>query len=85
MGVKQWVVYLLRCADNSLYCGVTNNLEARLASHNSGQGAKYTRSRLPVSIAAKSRELPKNAAFQLEYRIKQLPAVQKIEALVCDG
>ena len=43
-------VYLLRCADGSLYCGWTTDPDARAAAHNSGRGAKYTRSRLPVSI-----------------------------------
>ena len=46
----RWVVYLLRCSDDSLYCGVTNDLEKRIAAHNSGSGAKYTRSRRPVEL-----------------------------------
>ncbi len=75
---KQWQVYLLRCADNSLYCGVTNDLSARVKVHNSGQGAKYTRSRRPVSCVAQSPFMEKNKAFQLEYYIKKLPADKKI-------
>lgn len=47
----RWCVYLLRCADGSLYCGITNELKARIATHNKGRGAKYTRSRLPVRLA----------------------------------
>ena len=46
-----WTVYLLKCADGTLYCGCTNNLTKRLAAHNRGQGAKYTRSRRPVALA----------------------------------
>ena len=78
---NSWRVYLLRCADGSLYCGITNNVEARLASHNAGKGAKYTQSRLPVELAGVSREMPKSDALRLEYQIKQLPADKKIDAL----
>ena len=45
-----WIVYMLRCSDGSLYTGITKNLEQRLAKHNDGTGAKYTRSRLPVEL-----------------------------------
>ena len=48
MNKKEWVVYLVRCADESLYCGITNDIERRLVAHNSGKGAKYTKSRMPV-------------------------------------
>ena len=51
MDKRQWVVYLLRCSDESLYCGITNNLKNRLITHNSGRGAKYTRSRRPVEFS----------------------------------
>jgi putative endonuclease len=78
---NSWRVYLLRCADGSLYCGITNNVEARLASHNAGKGAKYTQSRRPVELAGVSREMPKRDALRLEYHIKQLPVGEKIDAL----
>lgn len=45
-----WIVYMLRCCDGSLYTGITKNLEQRIAKHNDGTGAKYTRSRLPVVL-----------------------------------
>jgi len=45
-----WYVYLLECSDSSLYCGITNDLEKRIATHNSGKGAKYTKVRLPVKL-----------------------------------
>ena len=45
-----WVCYLLECADGTLYCGITNDLDKRLNAHNAGEGAKYTRSRLPVTL-----------------------------------
>ncbi len=76
-----WSVYLLECADQSLYCGVTTDLEARLVKHNQGTASRYTRSRRPVILAAVRENLEKSAAFKLEYRIKQLPAGQKIAAL----
>ncbi len=76
-----WRVYLLRCADNSLYCGISNDIEARIAKHNSGKGAKYTRSRRPVKLITASRGLTKSDALKLERAIKQKPAKKKIEAL----
>jgi putative endonuclease len=77
MDKKRWIVYLIRCSDESLYCGITNNLENRLIAHNSGRGAKYTRSRRPVELVAASSEMTKSDALKLEYRVKQLPASKK--------
>ncbi len=79
--MENWVVYLLRCSDNSLYCGVTNNLEIRILKHNQGVASKYTRSRRPVTLAAVRKNLTKRDAFKLEYRIKTLSAEKKISAL----
>ena len=75
---KNWVVYLVRCADNSLYCGISSNLSARLREHNAGQGAKYTKSHGPVELVAASSKMTKGDALKLEYQIKQLPAHKKI-------
>jgi putative endonuclease len=77
----EWKVYLVRCADNSLYCGITNNLDGRIEKHNAGKGARYTQSRLPVELVAVSRGLSKSEALRLEHHIKQQPATKKIEAL----
>jgi len=74
---KNWVVYLVRCADQSLYCGITNNLEKRLKAHNLGKGAKYTRSRLPVELLGTSSEMTKSDALKLERRIKGMPTDRK--------
>jgi len=60
-----------------LYCGITNDLKNRLIAHNSGRGAKYTRSRRPVELVAASSEMTKSDAFKLEYRVKQFPASKK--------
>jgi putative endonuclease len=78
---KNWQVYLLKCADDSLYCGVTKNLKNRLSKHNDGTASKYTRSRLPVNIVAVRKDLTKSHALKLEYQIKKLPAGKKISAL----
>ena len=82
MDKKRWIVYLIRCSDESLYCGITNNLKNRLIAHNSGRGAKYTRSRRPVELVAASSEMTKSDALKLEYRIKQVPASKKIFELI---
>ncbi|CCK79869.1 GIY-YIG nuclease family protein [Desulfobacula toluolica] len=79
--MKNWQVYLLKCSDNSLYCGVTKDLDNRLSNHNNGTASKYTRSRLPVNIVAVKNDLTKKEAFKLEYQIKKLPAEKKISAL----
>ena len=81
MNKRLWVVYLIRCSDESLYCGITNNLKNRLAMHNSGRGAKYTRSRKPVELVGTSYEMTKSEALKLEHKIKKLPADQKIAKL----
>jgi putative endonuclease len=77
MDKRRWIVYLIRCSDESLYCGTTNNLKNRLEAHNSGKGAKYTRSRRPVELIVASSEMSKSDALKLEYRVKQLPASKK--------
>jgi putative endonuclease len=78
---KNWVVYLVRCAGNSLYCGITNNLSDRLMEHNAGKGAKYTRSRRPVELLGVSPEMSKSEALKLEYKIKRLPTDKKLSEL----
>ena len=81
MNNKKWVVYLVRCSDKSLYCGISNDLKSRVIEHNLGKGAKYTRSRRPVDLVGISPEMTKSEALKLEYRIKQLPADKKLSQL----
>lgn len=76
---RRWWVYLLRCSDDSLYCGMTGNLDNRLMAHNLGRGAKYTRSRLPVSLAYSEPAKSKSAALRREAQIKRLPKRLKEE------
>lgn len=79
--MNAWSVYLLKCADNSLYCGVTTDIEARLFRHNQRTASKHTRTRLPVELAIVKKNIIKSEAFKLEYQIKQMPTDKKIAAL----
>jgi putative endonuclease len=72
-----WCVYLLRCGDGSLYCGVTNDLAARLAAHRSGRGARYTRGRGPLRLVWCEPAEGKGPALQREHAIKRLTAKGK--------
>lgn len=74
-------VYMLRCRDDSLYTGWTNNLEKRLKAHNSGKGGKYTASRRPVELVYFETFPTKQEAMSREYAIKQLTRAQKLELL----
>lgn len=83
-----WFVYLLRCADQSLYCGVTTDVSRRVNEHNHSDklAAKYTRVRRPVTLAYFEQCLNKKAAYQREYAIKQLSKQQKEKlVLLFDG
>jgi len=82
MDKRQWVVYLIRCSDESLYCGITNNLKSRLMAHNSGRGAKYTRSRRPVELVGSSSAMTKSDALKLEYRVKHVSSSSKYDELI---
>lgn len=73
-----WVCYLLRCADDTLYCGITNDLDKRLAAHNAGNAAKYTRARGPVELAYVESCADKSAALKREMAIKQLTRAEKL-------
>ena len=79
-----WFVYMLRCRDGSLYTGYTDDVARRLAVHQSGKGAKYTRSRLPVELAYQE-ELPdKSSALRREIAIKKLTRQQKLALVELD-
>lgn len=76
--------YILRCRDNTLYTGWTNDIEKRVADHNSGKGAKYTRSRKPVELIYYEQFETKEEAMRREYEIKQFTRKQK-EQLIEQG
>ncbi len=73
--------YILKCSDNSLYCGWTNNLEKRVVTHNNGQGGKYTRTRLPVELVYYEVFETKEEAMSREYHIKHLTRSEKIKLI----
>lgn len=77
-----YVVYLLSCRDGTYYCGITNDLERRLARHRAGRGSKYVRSRLPCSVAVFSRRLSKSDALRHERLIKRLSRREKVPAIL---
>ena len=72
-----WYVYMLRCGDGTLYTGVTDDVERRLAAHRAGKGAKYTRGRGPLELAYQEEVPDKSAALRREYRIKRLSRPEK--------
>lgn len=76
---KSWVVYLVRCSDDTIYCGITNDLEARINKHNAGKGAKYTKTRRPVVLMKSFTVSGKSEALKLEYKIKQLSREEKLK------
>jgi putative endonuclease len=74
-------VYLLRCADDSLYCGWTTDVQRRLAAHRSGTASRYTRSRRPVELAAVISVADRSAALREEARVKRLPRAAKLRLI----
>jgi putative endonuclease len=74
---KIWVVYLLECSDGTFYAGITNDIEHRLATHNAGIGAKYTRGRTPVKLLEFKTVSSHSEALQMEYQLKKLPKSKK--------
>lgn len=76
-----WYVYILRCGDGSLYTGITPDVEKRLAQHNAGTGAKYTRGRGPLTLVHTEEFANRAEASRREYAIKQLTKQEK-EALI---
>ena len=74
---SSWTVYIVRCANGSLYTGITNNLAGRIADHNAGRGAKYTAAFGPVELVWKTRKKDRSAASILEAAIKKLSRAEK--------
>ena len=73
--------YILSCDDGTLYCGYTNDLKKRILKHNSGKGAKYTRSRLPVKLEYYEEFNEKSLAMKRESEIKKLSRTEKLKLL----
>jgi putative endonuclease len=78
MSASSWFVYLLRCADGTLYAGITTDPDRRLAEHNAGTGARYTRARLPVDRVYLEPASDRAAACRREAALKRLPRTAKL-------
>ena len=87
MAADTWRVYIVRCADGSLYTGIAIDLERRIAEHNAdnGLGASYTRSRRPVTLVYQEAAADRSAASKREYRIKQLSRMEKLALIDGSG
>lgn len=78
---KQWCVYILECADGSLYTGITDDLQRRFKAHCSGKGAKYTRGRGPLTLRYRELCEDHSAALRRELQIKALKRIEKLELI----
>lgn len=76
-----YYVYILRCGDGSLYTGITTDVARRVAVHNAGKGAKYTRSRLPVTVVYQEPQPDKSAALRREIKIKAMTRAEKLKLI----
>jgi putative endonuclease len=79
-----WSCYILRCADDTLYTGITNDLEKRLAAHNAGTAAKYTRTRKPVVLVFVEGCVDRSAALKREMEIKSFSRLNKLALIESD-
>ena len=82
--MPEWYVYILQCADHTLYTGVATDIAARTATHNAGKGAKYTRGRLPVVLVYQEKAGERGAALKREHAIKKMRAEAKRQ-LIASG
>ena len=78
---KKWFVYILLCGDQTLYCGITDNVQRRLEAHRTGKGAKYTRGRGPLALVYAEECEGYSAALKREYVIKQLTRIEKMKLI----
>jgi putative endonuclease len=80
--ISNWCIYILECSDGTYYTGVTNNLQKRLKTHNTGTGSKYTRSRLPCTLKAVTRCVyTRSESLKKEFQIKKLEKSKKIQMI----
>ena len=80
-----WSCYILRCADDTLYTGITNDLAKRLAAHNAGTAAKYTKTRIPVEVVFVENCIDRSAALKRELQIKSLKRPDKLALIGSAG
>ena len=81
---KLFYTYIVECNDKTLYTGYTTDVEARIKTHNSGKGAKYTRSRLPVKLVYFEAHETKSEAMSREYAIKKMTRANKLKLIECN-
>ena len=74
---KTWYLYILRCGDDTLYTGITTDVQRRLADHRAGKGAKYTRGRAPLELVYEEKCGTHSDALKREYAVKALPRAEK--------
>ena len=84
-GLPWWFVYVLRCADGTLYTGIARDVAARLAAHEAGRGARYTRGRGPLTLLAKRRCPTQGDALRLEAALKALTRDEKLALIAAPG
>jgi putative endonuclease len=77
----RWCVYLIRCGDGTLYAGITNDLRKRLAAHQAGRGARYTRGRGPLTVVHVERKRSRSSALKREAALKRLDRRAKLALL----
>ena len=79
--IMAYMVYILRCSDNTLYTGITNDLERRLKQHSTGNGSRYVRTRRPFSLVYTERAASRSDALKRELQIKALPRPEKLRMI----
>lgn len=76
-----WQIYIIECKDGKLYTGITNNLNRRVKQHNSGNGGKFTKCRIPVKLLYSEKSSSRSAALKREVQIKRLPRPKKLKLI----
>ena len=79
--IERWFVYMVECSDQSIYTGISNDVEARIAKHNSGEGAKYTKGRTPVILRAQFEYKNRSEASKAEFALKRLSKEEKLRLI----
>ena len=80
-----WCVYILKCADDTYYTGITSNINRRIKEHGTNKGAKYTKQRGPFKLVYKASSHNRSSASKEEHRIKSLPLHEKLKLLKSDA
>jgi len=80
--MKSWFVYILECRDGTFYTGVTDNVERRVAMHNAGRGARYTKGRTPVVLRFVEKVVGRGEAQKREAEIKRMSRKEKVEMFI---